>query len=63
LKTLFLVGGQSNYVRPQDHIAIKALFPNATFQTIEKAGHWVHAEAPQEFLSMILAFLEVLKTD
>jgi pimeloyl-ACP methyl ester carboxylesterase len=35
----------------------------AKFQSIENAGHWVHAEAPQEFLQLILSFLEVVKTD
>jgi pimeloyl-ACP methyl ester carboxylesterase len=63
LETLFLRGGQSNYILPEDYPSIENGFPNATFQSIEKAGHWVHAEAPQEFLSIILAFLEVVKSD
>ena len=63
IHTLFLAGGKSNYVLATDHSSILNLFPKATFQTIEKAGHWVHAEAPQEFLQLILSFMEVVKTD
>lgn len=32
-------------------------FPAAQLVTIEKAGHWVHAEAPQQFESAIEAFV------
>jgi len=63
IPTLFLAGGKSNYVLATDHSSILNLFPKATFQTIEKAGHWVHAEAPQEFLQLILSFMEVVKTE
>jgi esterase len=63
LPALFLAGGKSNYILPADHSSILIQFPLAKFQTIENAGHWVHAEAPQEFLQLILSFLEVVKTD
>jgi pimeloyl-ACP methyl ester carboxylesterase len=63
LPALFLAGGRSNYILPTDHSSILIQFPMAKFQSIENAGHWVHAEAPQEFLQMILSFLEVVKTD
>jgi pimeloyl-ACP methyl ester carboxylesterase len=61
--SLFLTGGKSNYVTPEDHAEIKSHFPQAQFACIAGAGHWVHAEAPQEFLQMILSFLQVVKTD
>jgi esterase len=63
LPALFLAGGRSNYILPSDHSSILIQFPLAKFQSIDNAGHWVHAEAPQEFLQMILSFLEVVKTD
>jgi pimeloyl-ACP methyl ester carboxylesterase len=63
LPALFLAGGKSNYILPADHSSILIQFPLAKFQSIQNAGHWVHAEAPQEFLQMILSFLEVVKTD
>lgn len=56
--TLFVSGGQSNYVRPQDQDRITALFPKAERAIIADAGHWLHADKPQEFLGVVKAFLE-----
>jgi pimeloyl-ACP methyl ester carboxylesterase len=56
--TLFVTGGRSDYVRPEHHALILRLFPNAQFAVIPDAGHWVHAEAPQQFLEVVGAFLE-----
>jgi len=36
---------------------ISQLFPNSTFECIESAGHWVHAEAPDLFSQAVLNFL------
>jgi len=47
--TLFLSGGQSDYVLPEHRSTIKALFPNAKFAKIPHAGHWLHAEDPRAF--------------
>jgi pimeloyl-ACP methyl ester carboxylesterase len=58
LPTLFLRGGKSNYVLDEDWDDIKHHFPQATLQTIEKAGHWVHAEAPKEFYEAINEFIK-----
>ena len=54
---LFIRGGRSNYVNPEDEPLIRALFPQVEFQTIAEAGHWLHADAPEEFLRRLLAFL------
>ncbi|WP_210462976.1 alpha/beta fold hydrolase [Rufibacter roseolus] len=57
--TLFLRGGNSRYIKPeQDLPQIQSLFPNATIQTIENAGHWLHAEQPQEFYRLTMEFLQ-----
>lgn len=56
--TLFLRGGKSNYVLDEDWAEITEHFPNATIQTIDKAGHWVHAEAPKEFYETVSAFIK-----
>jgi esterase len=32
-------------------------FPMATLQQIERAGHWLHAENPEDFLAAVSAFL------
>lgn len=55
--TLFLKGGNSDYVTGQDTSDITNFFPNASIQTIENAGHWLHAEQPEQFFQMSLEFL------
>ncbi|MBL4806611.1 MAG: alpha/beta fold hydrolase [Rhodobacteraceae bacterium] len=55
--TLFLHGGLSDYVLPSQHDAIRVQFPNAGFEAINGAGHWLHAEKPREFQSAVEAFL------
>lgn len=54
---LFLSGGTSSYVRPEHHAPIARMFPDARFQQIEGAGHWLHAERPREFEAALLDFL------
>jgi esterase len=53
----FLLGDQSDYVTDADRMAIKERFPNATFESIHGAGHWVHAERPVEFAEAVMTFL------
>lgn len=55
--TLFIRGGKSNYVLDSDLPSIKALFPYSSLETIPQAGHWLHAEAPDEFSDVCLKFL------
>lgn len=55
--TLFVRGGRSDYVRTEDLPHIRTLFPQAELATIEDAGHWVHAEAPEDFSETVVAFL------
>ena len=54
---LFLAGGRSDYVQPAYEPAIRRLFPKHEIARIEKAGHWLHAEQPAEFLAIIERFL------
>ncbi|OAV43530.1 alpha/beta fold hydrolase [Lewinella sp. 4G2] len=54
---LFLRGGRSGYVRDEDLDYIHDLFPAATLATVEGAGHWVHAERPEELSSLVTNFL------
>lgn len=58
---LFITGGQSPYVKPEYRDKIRALFPNAEFEEIEGAGHWLHAEKPREFEAAVTAFLDRAK--
>lgn len=55
--TLFLSGGQSDYVLPEHRDRIRALFPKARFAKMPKAGHWLHAEDPRGFEASVRAFL------
>lgn len=56
VETLFIAGGQSNYIEQEDHDQILRFFPLADFHVIERAGHWIHAEAPQEFIQEVLGY-------
>ncbi|XP_058424966.1 protein ABHD11 isoform X7 [Diceros bicornis minor] len=55
--TLFLLGGNSQFVPPSHHSEIRRLFPRAQMQTVPNAGHWIHADRPQDFLAAIRGFL------
>lgn len=57
LETIFIRGGSSGYILDSDFERIEELFPNSEIATIQNAGHWVHAEKPQELLSLIIDFL------
>ena len=35
---------------------IENQFPDSEVKTISNAGHWVHAESPDDFVDMVLAF-------
>ncbi len=50
-------GSRSNYVTDQDEGLIRTIYPNLEFCTIEQAGHWVHADAPETFLTKVSEFL------
>jgi esterase len=54
---LFLRGGLSKFVCEEDETEIRRQFPAADIETIASAGHWVHADAPEEFVQRTLAFL------
>jgi pimeloyl-ACP methyl ester carboxylesterase len=54
---LFVRGADSDYVKDNDLATIKEIFPHAEFVTIPGTGHWVHAEAPQEFARIVTEFL------
>jgi pimeloyl-ACP methyl ester carboxylesterase len=56
--TLFIAGGNSNYIEAMDGPLIKYHFPNARIETIEGAGHWVHAEKQEIFFKTCMAFLK-----
>ena len=54
---LFVSGARSDYVLPEHRPAIRALCPAARFVSVKNAGHWLHADNPAGFLSVVEAFL------
>ena len=55
--TLFLRGDKSEYISDQDGPLIKHQFPTAVVKTISNAGHWLHAENPEEFFHNVRVFI------
>lgn len=51
--SLFIRGGQSDYITRADIPAVKEQFPSSRIETVDFAGHWVHAQAPDEVLDLI----------
>ena len=55
--TLFIRGGNSDYITTDDKLhGIPTLFPNSEVATVVDAGHWVHAEKPEEVFGLVQAF-------
>lgn len=55
--TLFIKGEHSDYIVPEYQEAIMSAFPNSTFRIIPETGHWLHAEKPVPFISLVKRFL------
>ena len=59
MPVLFVKGELSEYIPESDFDAIKKLYPQAEIETIFDAVHWIHAEKPEAFLSVIKNFLGI----
>ncbi|KAM4795239.1 sn-1-specific diacylglycerol lipase ABHD11 isoform 1-T1 [Rhinophrynus dorsalis] len=55
---LFLGGADSPYISSENYPEIEQLFPCAEVEYILGAGHWVHSEKTQDFLSAICNFVQ-----
>ena len=55
---LFLLGERSDYVQPEHRPRIRELFPAARFLSLRGAGHWLHAEKPEEFVGVAESFFQ-----
>ena len=56
-RVLFVGGGQSDYLSRDYHAQTRQLFPLASFSSIKNAGHWLHAEQPELFMTLIKPYL------
>ncbi len=54
---LWLAGERSAYVQPEHAAEMRRLFPRTTAVTVKGAGHWVHSEQPEAFVSALRVFL------
>ena len=50
---LWLAGELSPYIRDDDRPVMQSLFPAVRKVTIRGAGHWVHADKPEEFVQIL----------
>ena len=53
---LFIKGGNSDYIRPENQADILRLFPKAKAKVIANTGHWLHAEKPKTFNRLVSQF-------
>lgn len=60
--TLFIKGGNSDYLLPEHKPHIARLFPNSKARIIAQTGHWLHAEKPDTFNKVVLDFVNKLVT-
>jgi esterase len=52
-----VTGANSAYALPEHRAIIRAQFPAARFVAVKNAGHWLHADNPSGFLSVVAGFL------
>jgi pimeloyl-ACP methyl ester carboxylesterase len=55
--TLFIRGDQSDYILDEDWPEILENIPNAKLKSIKNAGHWVHADQPDELFKLIIDYI------
>lgn len=56
--TLFIKGAESGYIKTQDSDLLKQYFPNSQLHVIQQAGHWLHAQQPEQLLQQVNTFLD-----
>ena len=56
-EALFIKGGFSNHITEDHCDIIKKHFPHHTIHTIDNAGHWVHVDAPDDFLTKSIMWI------
>ncbi|PQJ75809.1 alpha/beta fold hydrolase [Polaribacter gangjinensis] len=57
-ETLFLKGENSDYINQNEALIIDVHFPKSQIVTIKNAGHWLHAENPEQFYEVVFGFLK-----
>ncbi len=57
--TAWVAGERSDYVLPEHDEAMRRWFPRTRLVTVKGAGHWVHSEQPETFLTVLRRVLEL----
>lgn len=55
--TLFVRGSKSNYISDADLPLLDNLFSQYRLETCHGAGHWVHADKPEELITLFKDFI------
>ena len=53
-----IAGGNSDYVTEPDGVEFRPMFQQVVVEVVEGAGHWVHADRPDQFLACIRRALQ-----
>ncbi len=51
--THFILGEKSGYLKESDKPYIEQHFPTSAYHVVPNAGHWVHADNPSHFLTIL----------
>lgn len=54
---LWVSGERSPYIQDEHRPIMEGIFPRTVLLTIKGAGHWVHSEKPEAFVSALRTFL------
>lgn len=54
----FIKGGDSDYIRPEHREQVESLFPAAQLEVMPDCGHWLHAQQPDLFNSIVGGFID-----
>ncbi len=55
---LFVKGELSDYILKEDESEILMNLPNAKFEVVLDAGHWIHADKPRELLILMETYFQ-----
>ena len=55
--SLFIAGGQSNYIQAEDTTLIQHYFPTVRIETLAQAGHLPHIEDVEGFYTVLAQFI------
>ena len=58
IPTYFIKGGKSNYITNEDKLIIDKYFSDSSILIIDDAGHWLHADQPEEFYKKVIEIIK-----